>query len=503
MPGPGGGDGAEALHEVEERIESLPDAEASPAVPSASLVAAATAFARARLPRATGTSAEIWRLAWPSMLSQVLVSVVGLVDIAMVGRLGPAAQAAVGYATQIFHLAQSAFFAIGFACVALMARAIGARNPERARQALAGSLMFSVAVAVGFAAAVLAAPERVLGWLAAEPDVVALCVPYLSLLLLASILLSVSLVLESALRADRNPRTPMRIAAVVTTVKIGLNALLIFGWLGFPRLGLVGAGLATVGAQVVGLLLFSRAIRRAGAGSPFALRRSDFARARTLAGDLVRIAVPGIAERVVMNLALLVYFTLLGGYGTVAVAAYTVGVRVLSFSWIPGTGYAQAVATLVGQALGAGDERGAEHAGWRAARLALLTALALSVPCALAGEQVARLFTSDAATVAALVPFMICLAIAQPALQVHFTLGGAHRGAGDTWTPLTAAFVSNWVIRVPVAFVFAKVLETPLVWVWAALILDHVARCLWLAVTFRRGAWRRRAAGAASLAMRA
>jgi putative MATE family efflux protein len=499
----GGEDGAEAAHEVEGGVESLPDPEAAPAVPSASLAAAAGTWRRRWLGASTGTSAELWHLAWPAMLSQVLVSVVGLVDIAMVGRLGPVAQAAVGYATQIFHLTQSALFAIGFACVALMARAIGARDPERARQALAGSLVFALLVAVGFAAAVLADPARVLGWLAAEPEVVALCIPYLQLLLGASVLLSVSLTLESALRADRDPRTPMRIAVVVTAVKIGLNALLIFGWLGFPRLGVVGAGLATLGAQVVGLLLFVRALRRAGPESPFALRRGDWAGARGLARDLTRIALPGIAERAVMNLALLVYFALLGGYGTVAVAAYTVGVRVLSFSWIPGTGYAQAVATLVGQALGAGNERGAERAGWRAARLALITALVLGVPCAVAGEQVARLFTSDPATVAALVPFMVCLAIAQPALQVHFTLGGAHRGAGDTWTPLTAAFVSNWVIRVPVAFLFAKVLVLPLVWVWAALILDHVSRCLWLAVTFRRGAWRQHIPGLSSAASRA
>ena len=94
-----------------------------------------------------------------------------------------------------------------------------------------------------------------------------------------------------------------------------------------------------------------------------------------------------------------------------------------------------------------------------------------------------------AETIATLGPFMLCLAIAQPFLQLHFTLGGAHRGAGDTWTPLVAAFVGNWLFRVPFAFFASEIAELGLVAVWAVLILDHVARAAWLLVSFRRGRW--------------
>ena len=153
-----------------------------------------------------------------------------------------------------------------------------------------------------------------------------------------------------------------------------------------------------------------------------------------------------------MNLALLSYFGVLGRYGTIAVAAYTIGVRVLAFSWIPGTAYAQAVATLVGQPSAPATAQAATRAGWRAAKLALSTSVVLGLFCAFAREPLARLFTKDAETIATLGPFMLCLAIAQPFLQLHFTLGGIHRGAGDTWTPLVAAFVGNWLFRVPFAF---------------------------------------------------
>jgi putative MATE family efflux protein len=440
--------------------------------------------------RTAGVS-EILRLSWPIMASQVLVTAVALIDIAMVGRLGPKAVAAVGYATQFFFMTQSALFAVGFACVALMARSIGAGDPDAARRALAASLVVGLGTAALVAAAVLVAPVWLLELLNAEPDVIVLTVPYMRLVLASTFLLAISLVLENGLRADRDTVRPMLIASAVAALKILLNALLIFGAWGAPRLELIGAGVATFAAQVFGLGLFLLVVARARPGSPLALRPRDLVVPFALIRRVVRVAAPGVAERIILNLALLDYFAILANYGTVAVAAYTVGVRALSFSWIPGTGFAAAVATLVGQALGAGDEREAVRIGKRAAWLALGVAVGLGMVGGLARMPIARMFTDDPATIAVLGPFLLCLALAQPMLQLHFTLAGVHRGAGDTWNPLAAATIGNWCFRVPIAALCAYVLHTGITWLWAALIFDHIARATWPTVTFRRGKWRR------------
>jgi len=483
---PPGASSASAAREVEEFSGELGDAEAAPANPTATLAAQAGLGELAHAPPRSESSGEIWRLAWPVMLSQLLASLVGLVDVAMVGRLGPAAQAAVGYAAQLFFLSQSALFAIGFACVALMARAIGAGDPQQARRVLAASLGLTLLVASLLAAAIAGAPETLLGWLSADPEVVRLCVPYLRLLMASSVLLGVALTFESALRADRDTRTPMRITLVVTGIKVALNALLIFGWLGAPRLELVGAGLATLAAQAVALALFVAAVLRTPAHEATALRGRDFRGSARHLPELTRIAFPGVLERVVMNVAMLFYFAFLGGYGTVAAATYTIGIRILSVSWIPGIGYSQAVATLVGQALGAERPAGAVDATWRSARMALATAVGMGLLAALAREPLARMFTVDPETVTTLGPFLLCLAVAQPAMQLHFTLAGAFRGAADTWTPLVAALIGNWIFRVPLAFAAARILALPLEWIWAVLILDHLARATFLLLRLRR-----------------
>jgi putative MATE family efflux protein len=475
--------------ELDFELSESEDPEAAPAIPAASVAAHAAGLRRSD---ARTTDREIWTLAWPVILSQVLASAVSLIDIAMLGRLGPHALAAVGYTTQFFWLSHAVLMAVGVAGVALMARAYGAGDPARARAALAGCLGVALGVSGGIVAVVLSAPRTLLALLNATPEVIETALPYLRLTLLSTLLFAVSITLESGFRAARDTRTPLAVAVAVTVVKTVLNGLLIFGWLGFPRWGLVGAGVATLAAQVLAIALLFAASRRRPA---LALGARDFARARHDLGTVLRIASPAILERVVLNLALMDYFALLGHYGASALAAYTVGVRILSFSWIPGTGFAAAAATLVGHALGAADPRAATRAGWRAVRFALLVSAALGVAFAAARLPVARLFTDDPGVVETLGPFMLTLALTQPLLGLHFTLSGALRGAGDTVSPLLAATIGNWGFRVPLAFLFQR-LGLELGWMWLALVVDHVARAVWVVVAFSRGRWRTRLRGA-------
>jgi putative MATE family efflux protein len=447
----------------------LPESPAS--LPSAALAVHAVSSLQDR----RQADREIWRLAWPTILSQVMASAVSLIDIGMIGRLGTEQIAGVGYATQFLFLVQSILFSIGIACVALMARAIGAGEPERARAALGVSLGLAVVVALVVSGVVVLIPAPLLGLLDAPPEIIEL--------------FSVVAVSLKKLRAAKDTRTPMWIVLVLTIVKTIGNALLIFGPFGLPRLELVGAGLATVIAQAVGVIAFLLAARR------HAERRILWVGWADLRGDgqtfaeVARIALPAIIERVLLNIAIMAYFALLGRYGPAAIAAYTVGVRILSFSWIPGIGFSTAAATLVGQALGAGDVTGARRAGWRSARFALLVSIVLGILYAFGRVPLARIFTSDPLVIQELGPFMLVLALAQPLLGIHFTLGGALRGAGDTITPLYAAALGNWGFRVPLAFAASRLFDLDVLWVWLALMFDHLARSIWMVQAFRAGRW--------------
>ncbi|MBW2313949.1 MAG: MATE family efflux transporter [Deltaproteobacteria bacterium] len=490
-----------AADEVLEDVAELGDPEGAPALPSAALAAAAAAAATATGPDAatdepavvsTQPEREIWGLAWPVILSQVLASAVSLVDIAMVGRLTREAVAAVGYTTQYVWLTQSVIFSIGIACVAMMSRAVGAGEPDRARSAFAATLVVALTIALAITGVAFAAPEFLLGLLDAQPEIVELAVPYLLLVVGTTPLLAVSLTIESAMRAVKDTRTPMIIAASITVVKTVLNGLLIFGLFGFPRLELVGAGIATVVSLVLGLVLFVAAVLRKGTDPVLRLRPRHFIAARAVLPQVVRISLPAVGERVLMNSAMMTYFTLLGTYGSAAIAAYTIGIRILSFTWIPGVGFSVASSTLVGQSLGASRPEDAARAGWRAVRMAVQVSIVLGVIFAIGREPLARAFSVDEGVITELIPFMLLLALSQPLLGLHFTLAGALRGAGDTMTPLIAAGIGNWVFRVPLAYLVTRVFELPVIWVWWCLVFDHVARGTILAIVFRRGRWKER-----------
>ncbi|HEX4445289.1 MAG TPA: MATE family efflux transporter [Polyangiaceae bacterium] len=437
---------------------------------------------------------DIWAMAWPAMLSLLIVNLVDIVDVALVGRLGRQTVAAWGYATQCVNLVETLVQSVGIACVALVARAIGARDPARGRRALAASMFVSETVAAIGLMLALCVPGAIFRALDAGPDVVAIATPFFRLEAGAMLLYGAAFMFESGLRANKNTRGPMGVAFSVMAIKTILSLLLIFGALGCPRLGLTGAGIATLAAHGVGLVLYvvlsRRAARRGMPAASFGL--ADLRAFWDVAADVAKVSLPTMGERLIMNLALLAYFKLLSTFGTAAVAAYAIGVRLLSISWVPGLGFGAAASTFVGQALGAGDSVRARQIGRCALRQALVVMGLLGVLFAFLRGPLADAFTQDERIAEDLTPFMLMLAIAQPFMGAHFTLAGVLRGAGDTVTPLVGAALGNWGFRVPLAWLAARVLGAPLMWVWAALIADHISRMLINGGVFLFGKWDRR-----------
>jgi putative MATE family efflux protein len=466
-------------------VSRAPEDGEQSALPSAFIAANA---ASAPTPSDAETDRDILRLTWPVVLGQLLANAVSLIDIFMLGKLGTEVLAAVGYASQFLFVVQACLMAIGSACVAMMSRAIGAGDHARAREAFAATLWLSLLSAGLLGAIALAMPRALLHLLDVPDPIVELAVPYFRLTLGSSLFMGGALAYEHAQRAVKNTMLPMVIAGLIAAVKLALNLLLIFGMFGVPALGLFGAGLATLLSMFVGVVLFVASNRRP-EHPALRLGRADLRVSAERMAEALRLAAPAIGERIVMTVAIMTFFRFLGQYGVAAVAAYNVGVRILSFTWIPGLGLSVAASTLVGQALGARNKALARRSGWRATGFGLVLAVVLGAFFIAARVPLARMFTSDPAVVAALDPFILLLGLALPFLVIHFTLGGALRGAGDTVTPLLAATLGNWAFRVPLGYLFAHVWGLSLFWIWSVMLWDHLSRAIWLAWAFHFGRW--------------
>jgi Na+-driven multidrug efflux pump len=191
-----------------------------------------------------------------------------------------------------------------------------------------------------------------------------------------------------------------------------------------------------------------------------------------------------------MQIGFMLYLAIAALYGTTAVAAYIIGVRILALSFLPGFGFSAAASTIVGQQLGAKQADEAQRSGWETTRLAVLFMSSAGLLIFFGARPIAALFISEESVIEEAVVFIRILAVAQPLMAADFTLGGALRGAGDTRFPLWTVIVAFYGVRLGWAWLAANAFGLSISWVWLALVGDYVVRAVLKGWRFRSGDWK-------------
>lgn len=430
----------------------------------------------------------IWALAWPVIVTFTLESLVGLVDLLMVGRLGAAPVAGVGVGTQIFHCVAVVMAAVATGTVALVARHVGAGERSQAEAVLVQSVYAAALLSAAAAAPVFWWAQDVVRWFGVDETVLFEATGYVRWIMIGLPASATFFVIGSAMRGAGDTRTPLAIGLVVNVCNVAANYVLIFGKLGFPAMGVRGAALATTLSFAVGTVLGFAALLRA--SSALRLRRRRIRPRIGVAWRVLAIGIPTAIEQLLMQIGFLIYIAIAAGYGTEAVAAYFIGVRILALSFFPGFGFSAAASTLVGQQLGARRPEEAERSGWETNRLGVWFMSAGGLLIFVGAEVIARLFISDPLVIRYAVTFIRTLAVCQPLMAVDFALGGALRGAADTRFPLLTVILGFYGARLGCAYVAAYVLFLDVDWIWFALFGDYVLRAVLKAWRFHSGRWK-------------
>jgi putative MATE family efflux protein len=314
----------------------------------------------------------------------------------------------------------------------------------------------------------------------------ALAATYIRWISVFTVVFAIGFVLGAGLRAAGDTRTPLLIGAVTNVFNVLFLYLLVYGGWGFPKIGIAGAALAgglafSVGAGLlVWLWLNDKLPIRRVHGRGYDARRMR---------ELFRIGYPAAIEQMVVQGGFIAFTLIIARhFGTNALAAYGIGVQILSLSFVVGFGFSIAASTLVGQHMGAGDPERAAASGWRAMALAVGSMSVLSVIIVACARPIALMMISDPEVVRLTVAFIYLLGAAQPLMAIEFSLGGALRGAGDTRFPLAATFTGLIVGRVLLAFVFTS-LGYPVEWIYGALLADYILKAIMLVSRFRSGRW--------------
>ena len=429
-----------------------------------------------------------WRLALPMMGQVVLQNLYTLVDMWFVGRLGPTALSAVGISGNIVNVLWTAAIGIVTGSTAIISLAVGAGDRQRAQVAAGQSLLLALVVSVFGLAATPLAP-RFLAGLGAQSDVVAVGTPYLSLLLAMSFTLYLSIVFSWALRGAGDAVTPLWVLGLSNLLNAGLDGLLIFGAGPVPAMGVTGAAVATVVAQgsaaaVLGWLFFVR-----GRGV-FTLRPGDLRPRWGALWQMFTIGIWGSGRMLILNISGLALTGMVATFGTAALAAYTVGLRLRIVVLSMGLGaFGGAAMTLVGQNIGAGRVDRAQRAGWLSTGVFGLLALAAACVMFFFAPQCIGWFNDDPAVVAAGGSFLRWTAFSLVFLAPSTVLGRAMNGAGDSFWPMVLTAITMLGLRIPLSWWLARLWLSP-TGVWAALAASDVLQGSLFCAAFAWGRWK-------------
>lgn len=433
-----------------------------------------------------GIVRNIGHLALPMMIGNVLQNAFSIVDMIFVGRLGPSAIAAVGMSGVVLGFLFVVIIGIYTGTVALVARFIGAKNPSEAENVAMQSLFLG-----GFCYAAIAimgyplAPFilRVLG---GTEEVVGQGVPYIRIMFLGSFAMIFTVVLSSVLRAAGDAITPLKILTLATVLNIGLDPLLIFGWGPFPRLGVAGSALATVIARGLGAALLLWIFLR-GNG----VIHLKIARARIdlpLLGRIIRIGIFASIQGILRNISGVVLTRLVAVYGTYAVAAYMIGMRLQMMVMMSAFGLAGAVATLVGQNLGAHKPERAARTAWITVGVGFAIMTVLGIFYIVFSRSIIGVFNKDPEVLRIGMQYLRICAGAFGFIGLSIILGRALSGAGDTVSPMVITAIGLLGIRLALSLLFSWKLG--LAGIWLGITASTIIQGLMVGVWFHTGRWK-------------
>ncbi len=426
----------------------------------------------------------IFILSVPMIIEMFAESLFAIVDIFYVAKLGANAVAVVAITESMMYLIYAVAIGISVGATASVARRIGEKDEDGVAKVATHSIYlgFIAAVMMGIIGAIFA-PDflRLLG---ADEAVIAGDSNFTRILLGGNIVVVFLFLLNAIFRGAGDAAIAMRVLWIANLLNIILCPIFIFG-LGW---GVTGAAIGTTIGRGVGVIFAAYALfygkRR------FEIRREHWKIDYSRLWKLTKIAAPGSLQFTIQSASFIGLVAVVAGFGSEAVAGYSIGFRIVIFGILPSVGIANAAATLVGQNLGAGKPDRAEKAVWTSVFYNAIVQTSVGILFVIFAEPIVRIFTDDPK----IMPYAIdCLRIVSYGFffyGVGMVLETSFNGAGDTWTPTYLNFFVFWLFEIPLAYLLAYKFGFGAHGVFWAIFLAFSMLTIVSAIVFKRGKWK-------------
>ena len=431
---------------------------------------------------------HLWALALPMIIGNVLQNAFSIVDMIFVGRLGPTAVAAVAVSGLVMMVAWTLLIGVSISTVAVVARFFGAKEFDQANAAAVQSLILGLVISIILALFGAFLDEPVLRILGASPEMMEPAVAYFRIVFIGSFTLIFMFLSGAILRGAGDAKTPMVILMVATAFNIALDPLLIFGPWFFPRLEVRGAAYATVIGQGVAMVLGLWVLVRG--YSRVHVHLAHFRPKPELMKRMILIAIPATIQGALRSVAHLGLIRIVALHGTVAVAAFGIGLRINLLVMMVGWAIGSAASTLVGQNLGARRSDRAEKSAWLTAGIFCGFMIVAGVGFFLFADPLIRLFNDDPGVIQIGQTYLRIVILSYPFLGLSMICAMSFNGAGDARTPAVIVGLTFIALMIPMALILPRFIVPSTSGIWWAMTVSITVQGIAMALAFRRGRWK-------------
>lgn len=431
-----------------------------------------------------------FEMAWPSVLESFFIAMAGLIDTYMVSSLGSFAVAAVGLTNQPKFIGFTIFFAINVAVSALVARRKGERDKYKANEALLTAFLITMICVVFITIIMVKFASPLLKFSGSNKDTHGPAMMYFRIIMGGMVFSTISMVINAAQRGSGNTQIAFTTNLVSSVVNIIFNYLLIGGNLGFPKLGIAGAAIATVLGTVVATIMSIRSL----------FKRDSFVQIRYMikekikpgvetAISIAKLGVNLLAENLAVRVGFMTTAMMAAKLGTDAFASHNVGMSLLSLGFAFADGMQVAAVALTGSALGAGKKEEAKNYGKTCQTIGLAISIVLSIILFVFGESIFRLYFKEEHIIkmgVMISEFLMIIILLQISQIIY---GGCLRAAGDVKYTLFASIISVTIIRTFATYFLVVVMDLGLKGIWLGILSDQLTRYILMSFRFRKGKW--------------
>ncbi len=428
-------------------------------------------------------------LALPIVFANILQTAYQLIDTFWVGRLGAEAVAAVSMSFPIVFLMISLGGGLAIAGTILVSQYKGQGNLEKVDYVSAQTLLVMFVISLVVTGLGYGISEPVMQLMGAGPDVLPQATSYLQISFFGMIFIFGYFVFQSLMRGVGDVKTPMYIVLGTVILNLILDPLFIMGWGPVPAYGVTGAAIATVLTQGIATIIGTTMLFSGKYG--IHLKIKNFKLDIPLIKKMIGLGLPASIEQSTRALGLAIMTFLVAGFGTISIAAYGIGGRVLSFIIIPTIGLSMATSTLVGQNMGAGKVDRAEQITKKSALISFITLTIIGAIIFFFAKELATAFIpGDPEVIASGSLFIQIMAFTFGFIGLQQSINGAFRGSGNVVASMILSIISLWVLQFPLAYILSKHTALGEMGIWWAFPASNVVAAIIALIWFLKGDWK-------------